>query len=176
LRGRLGRRRHGRQNTGMAAGVKPRSREAVRVSAQGFRRDDSPGDDECGVLGGAGMVRWWSVVVRSHAALIAVSCRPFREMADATAGVHCGTWRCGGVAARSTGAAAGDAGDRVPRHSIRWTPIGEGVMDRRQFLLAVPCGALLRSHRCATSSGCSWRHAGSGSLSDLLPFRRPTGR
>jgi hypothetical protein len=29
----------------MAAGVKPRSREAVRVFAQGFIRDDSPGED-----------------------------------------------------------------------------------------------------------------------------------
>jgi hypothetical protein len=35
----------------MAAGVKPRSREAVRVFAQGFTRDDSPGEDECRVLG-----------------------------------------------------------------------------------------------------------------------------
>jgi hypothetical protein len=52
LSGRLGRRRHGSRNTGMAAGVKPRSREAVRVSAQGFTRDGSPGEDECGVLGG----------------------------------------------------------------------------------------------------------------------------
>jgi len=32
----------------MAAGVKPRSREAVRVFAQGFTRDDSPGEDGCG--------------------------------------------------------------------------------------------------------------------------------
>jgi hypothetical protein len=31
--------------TGMAAGVKPRSREAVRHLAQGFTRDDSPGDN-----------------------------------------------------------------------------------------------------------------------------------
>jgi hypothetical protein len=48
LRGRIdvqvgtGRRRHGSENTGMAAGVKPRSREAVRLFAQGFTRDDSP--------------------------------------------------------------------------------------------------------------------------------------
>jgi hypothetical protein len=41
LRGRLGRRRHGSQNTGMAERVKPRSREAVRI-AQGFTRDDGP--------------------------------------------------------------------------------------------------------------------------------------
>ena len=46
LRGMVGRRRHGSQNTGMAAGGKPRSREAVRVFAQGFTRDDSPGEDE----------------------------------------------------------------------------------------------------------------------------------
>jgi hypothetical protein len=46
LSGRLRRRRHGSQSTGMAAGVKPRSREAVRVFAQGFTRDDSPGDNE----------------------------------------------------------------------------------------------------------------------------------
>ena len=50
-RGRLGRRRHGSQNTGVAAGVKPRSRGAVRVFAQGFTRGDSLGEDECGVLG-----------------------------------------------------------------------------------------------------------------------------
>jgi hypothetical protein len=43
------RRRHGSQSTGMAAGVKPRSREAVRHFPQGFTRDDSPGEDE-----------WWS--------------------------------------------------------------------------------------------------------------------
>jgi hypothetical protein len=46
MSGRLGRRRDGSQNTGMAAGVKPRSREAVRVFAQGFTRDDRPGEDE----------------------------------------------------------------------------------------------------------------------------------
>jgi hypothetical protein len=39
------RRRHGSQNTGVAAGVKPRSREAVRFLAQGFTRGDSPGGD-----------------------------------------------------------------------------------------------------------------------------------
>src|SRR5271170_6936839 len=33
---------------GMAAGVKARSREAVRLRAQGLTRDDSPGEDECG--------------------------------------------------------------------------------------------------------------------------------
>jgi hypothetical protein len=38
---------NGSQNTGMAAGVKPRSREAVRVFAQGFTRDDSAGENEC---------------------------------------------------------------------------------------------------------------------------------
>jgi hypothetical protein len=43
LRGRLRRRRHGSQNTGMAERVKPRSREAVRHFPQGFTRDDSPG-------------------------------------------------------------------------------------------------------------------------------------
>jgi hypothetical protein len=43
VRGRLGRRRHGSRNTGMAAGVKLRSREAVRHFPQGFTRDDSPG-------------------------------------------------------------------------------------------------------------------------------------
>jgi hypothetical protein len=42
LSGRLWRRRHGSQNTGMAERVKPRSREAVRLVAQGFTRDDSP--------------------------------------------------------------------------------------------------------------------------------------
>jgi hypothetical protein len=63
----------------MAAGVKPGSREAVRVFAQGFTRDDSAGEDECGGaggLGGAGMARGLSGLVRSHAALIAVSSRP----------------------------------------------------------------------------------------------------
>jgi hypothetical protein len=30
----------------MVAGVKPRSREAVRLVAQGFTRDDRPGEDE----------------------------------------------------------------------------------------------------------------------------------
>jgi hypothetical protein len=33
----------------MAAGVKPQSREAVRLVAQGFTRDDSPGEEE-----------WWA--------------------------------------------------------------------------------------------------------------------
>jgi hypothetical protein len=51
MRGRLRRRRHGSQNTGMAERVKPRSREAVRHFPQGFTRDDSPGEDECGVAG-----------------------------------------------------------------------------------------------------------------------------
>jgi hypothetical protein len=46
LRGRLGHRRHGSESTGVAAGVKPRSRGAVRLFAQGFTRDDSPGEDE----------------------------------------------------------------------------------------------------------------------------------
>jgi hypothetical protein len=41
----LRRRRHGSQNTGMAERVKPRSREAVRLVAQGFTRDESPGED-----------------------------------------------------------------------------------------------------------------------------------
>jgi hypothetical protein len=44
--GRLGRRRHGSQNTGIAARVKPRSRKAVRHFPQGFTRGDSPGEDE----------------------------------------------------------------------------------------------------------------------------------
>jgi hypothetical protein len=39
-------RRHGSQNTGMVERVEPRSREAVRVFAQGFTRDDSPGEDK----------------------------------------------------------------------------------------------------------------------------------
>jgi hypothetical protein len=46
LGGRLRRRKHGSQNTGMAVGVKPRSREAVRLWAQGFTRDDRPGENE----------------------------------------------------------------------------------------------------------------------------------
>jgi hypothetical protein len=50
---------------GMAAGVKPRSREAVRRFPQGFTRGDGPGEDEwwgCWELGGArGMARWQSV-------------------------------------------------------------------------------------------------------------------
>jgi hypothetical protein len=46
--GRLRRRRHGSQSSGMAERVKPRSREAVRHFPQGFTRDDSPGEDECG--------------------------------------------------------------------------------------------------------------------------------
>jgi hypothetical protein len=45
-----GGRRHGSQNTGMAERVKPRSRGAVCVWAQGFTRDDSPGEDE-----------WWRI-------------------------------------------------------------------------------------------------------------------
>jgi hypothetical protein len=58
-------------------GVKPRSREAVRLLAQGFTRDDSPGEDGCGVLWvERGMARWESVVVRSHATSIAISYRP----------------------------------------------------------------------------------------------------
>jgi hypothetical protein len=58
---RLRRRRHGSQHTGMVERVKPRSREAVRHLPQGFTRDDSPGEDECGVLGvwvEWGMARW----------------------------------------------------------------------------------------------------------------------
>jgi hypothetical protein len=35
----------------MAAGVKPRSREAVRLFPQGFTHDGSPGEYGCGVLG-----------------------------------------------------------------------------------------------------------------------------
>jgi hypothetical protein len=35
----LRRRRHGDRKSGMAAGVKPRSREAVRLRARGFTRD-----------------------------------------------------------------------------------------------------------------------------------------
>jgi hypothetical protein len=45
--GRLRRRRHGSQTTGMAAWVTPQGREAVRRLVQGFTRDDSPGEDEC---------------------------------------------------------------------------------------------------------------------------------
>jgi hypothetical protein len=57
----LGHRRHGSRNTGMAAGVKPRSREAVRHFPQGFTRDDGPGEDEWGVLWvERAMGRWWS--------------------------------------------------------------------------------------------------------------------
>jgi hypothetical protein len=66
---------HGSRNTGMEAGVKPRSREAVRLWARGFTRDDGPGEDECGVLE-SGEVRDGSLVVRSHASWIAVSYRP----------------------------------------------------------------------------------------------------
>jgi hypothetical protein len=44
--GRLRRRRHGSQSTGMAERVKPRSREAVRHFPQGFTRDAGPGEDE----------------------------------------------------------------------------------------------------------------------------------
>jgi hypothetical protein len=44
--GRLRRRRHGSENTGMAERVKPRSREAVRLLAQGFTREDIPGEDD----------------------------------------------------------------------------------------------------------------------------------
>jgi hypothetical protein len=50
-------RRYGSQNTGMAERVKPRSREAVRHFPEGFTRDDSPGEDECGVLWAAGHVK-----------------------------------------------------------------------------------------------------------------------
>jgi hypothetical protein len=46
LSGMLRRRRHGSENTGVAAGVKPRSREAGRLFPQGFTRDGSPGEDE----------------------------------------------------------------------------------------------------------------------------------
>src|SRR4029077_14725178 len=38
-------------------------------------------------------------------------------------------------------------------------PIGEGVMDRRQFLLAVPCGALLPSLASAQEPGRVYRMA-----------------
>jgi hypothetical protein len=47
LKWQAGRQRHGSQSTGMAERVKPRSREAVRVFAQGFTRDDSPGETGC---------------------------------------------------------------------------------------------------------------------------------
>jgi hypothetical protein len=40
----------------MAAGVKPQSREAVRLVAQGFTRDDSPGD--YGWLRSVGFAIW----------------------------------------------------------------------------------------------------------------------
>jgi hypothetical protein len=59
MSGRLRRRRHGSQSTGMAARVK--SREAVRHFPQGFTRDDSPGEDECGgggSLGEVGVAPW----------------------------------------------------------------------------------------------------------------------
>jgi hypothetical protein len=46
MSGRLRRRRHGSQSTGMAE-REPRSREAVRLVARRFTRDDSPGEDEC---------------------------------------------------------------------------------------------------------------------------------
>jgi hypothetical protein len=55
----------------MAAGVKLRSREAVRHFPQGFMCDDSPGEDVGVLRSGDG-----SLVVRSHASLIAVSYRP----------------------------------------------------------------------------------------------------
>ena len=42
LRGRLRRRRHGSQSTGMVAGVKPRSREAVRHSRRALRATTVP--------------------------------------------------------------------------------------------------------------------------------------
>jgi hypothetical protein len=48
LSGRLGRRRHGSQNIGKAAGVKPRSRGVVRPVAQGFTRDAGAGEAEWG--------------------------------------------------------------------------------------------------------------------------------
>ena len=51
----------------MAAGVKPRSREAVRHFPQGFTRDGSPVKMNVG---------GWEFVVRSHASLIAVSYWP----------------------------------------------------------------------------------------------------
>ena len=44
---------------------------------------------------------------------------PAREIADAAAGVHRGSSRRGGVAARGPCAAAGDASDRVPQRPIR---------------------------------------------------------
>jgi hypothetical protein len=109
LRGRLRDRKHGSRNTGMAAGVKPRSREAVRHFPQGFTRDDSPGEDE----GGGSLV---GVVVRSHAALIAVRCRPVEGDGRCDGGILLRGLRvrrrCG---RRREGAAAGDAGDRVPQ-------------------------------------------------------------
>jgi hypothetical protein len=58
MSGRLRDRKHGSQNTGMAAGVKPRSREAVRLFAQGFTRDDSPGKDEWWL-----MIRAWRTAI-----------------------------------------------------------------------------------------------------------------
>jgi hypothetical protein len=59
--GRLRRGGHGSQNTGKAAGLKPRSREAVRVFAQGFTRDDSPGEDG-----------WWLRASELAVAVVAV--------------------------------------------------------------------------------------------------------
>ena len=38
-------------------------------------------------------------------------------------------------------------------------PLGEGVMDRRQFLIAVPCGALLPSSASAQEPGRVYRMA-----------------
>jgi hypothetical protein len=86
--GSLRRRNHGSQTTGMAAGVKPRSREAVRVFARGFTRDDSPGEDECGggaaewvlVAGDGGF--WYSLEVCRSAAgasMAVVSTTGFRR-------------------------------------------------------------------------------------------------
>jgi hypothetical protein len=47
----------------MAAGVKVRSREAVRHFPQGFRREGSHGEDEWGVLWAAGLSGVLGVVV-----------------------------------------------------------------------------------------------------------------
>src|SRR6516165_11444210 len=57
------------------------------------------------------------------------------------------------------------------------TPIGEGVMDRRQFLLAVPVGALLPASASAQEPGRLYRVAfitpSAATIEDFRKFQLP---
>jgi hypothetical protein len=53
---------------------------------------------------------------------------------DATAAVHRGAWRGGGVAARGAGVAAGDASDRVPQRPVREHALVSSPAEFRKFV------------------------------------------